>query len=455
MDIDLHSKILQNCEETALRAGTAALENAYINDGGGLSRFPCLKDFCPLVGNAPTIITSYDNDMIAVTGGRTFRIDEDGTSQEITAAYVNGSGRVVFAETDRDLIMASGGDIVRYRGEKVELLSSKAPKASYVLYKDGYLIAIEPNSGRFQHSSVGNYEQWDPMDTFSAAGSEDNITSAIVSSYGDLMLAGERSLEMFDTSPDGDKPFYRRFLTPTGLIAPYTLINADNRVWGIDDRKQFSVFNSQIGTPQSDDIQRQLSIVTDFKDAWAGEIALAGQGFIVLQMPNAENIYGTRGITLLYDYRKKRWSTLYGWDNGKGIPTRWPAWSITTCFGRTFVGGNGTVYELTTEQSDDIHTQRALWRSAIIRQKGTLNKLRMHIERGYVGVIEEEPIISLRVNKDNRGWGKWIRRGLGRTGQKHMIMNYPSFGHADTWQFEIQMTDVGRMELSKLSVDII
>lgn len=456
MEIPLHSKVLQNVEETALRnENAAALENAYVNDAGGITRFPCLKEFCDIAGDARVMLEAYDNDLIAVSNGRTFRIDESGDAVEVTSAYVTGGGRVSFAITDRDLIMAAGGDIVRYRGEKAELLSRTAPKAYKVCYKDGYLIGIEPSSNRFFHTSVGVYEEFDPMDTFSAEGSTDNITAAVVSPYGELILAGEKSVEMFDTSPDGNKPFYRRYITPNGIIAPDAFFADDTTIWGVDNKKQFSSFNSQVSTPKSDHIQASLSSITDFTDAWASDLVLGGQTFIILQIPNAVTPYGSQGVTLLYDPRKHRWASLYGWDEVNGIPARWPVWCIKQCFGRVFAGGNGKIYELTTNSEDVIHVQRSLWRSGIIRNTGFLNSLKIHIERGYTPHTKTVPQLSLRVNKDNRGWGKWVRRSLNKMGHRHMILNYASFGHAETWQFEIEITDVGKLEMSLLNAEFI
>jgi hypothetical protein len=454
-DIPLQNKVMQNAEESALKRDNAALENAYVNDAGGISRFPCLIDFADINGDAPVTLKAYNGDLIAVTNGRTFRVDESGNSEEITSAFVNGRGRPIFAVTERDLLMAAGGDIIRYRGEKTEILSRQSPKSTHIMYKDGIVISLEPGSGRFSHTAVGVYESWNPMDVFSAEGSPDNISAAIVSDYGELMLAGTDSLELFDTSPDGDKPFYRRYITPNGIIAPYTLTKANNMVWGINNKKNFVSFSSQVGASKSDDIQVTLSNIINFEGAWASEAIISGQGFIILQVPHAINPYGTEGLTLVYDYRKKRWSNLYGWDEEKGLPSRWKGWCIEPCFGKLLVGGNGKIYELSQTSFDSVDVQRSLWRSGLIRAKGNLNKLVMHIERGFAERGDDSPVISLRVNKDNRGWGKWVRKPLGKTGQRHIILNYPSFGHAETWQFEIEMTDKGKMEISKLYGDMI
>lgn len=167
--IPIKNKIFQNVAESALGVLNAAIENCYVTDTGGLARFPRLVRRVTLNGVAPTFLKEWQGDLIAVSGGRTYRIDpESFTATDATAVAVSGSGRVTFAKTEKELLMAAGRSIVRLAAAKTDQLSAEAPESTHVAFVGGYVTAIEPRSGRFRASRPGQYSVWDPLDVFSA-----------------------------------------------------------------------------------------------------------------------------------------------------------------------------------------------------------------------------------------------------------------------------------------------
>ena len=73
-DIPLNKKLFKNVDEAALTNSYAALQNCFVTEAGGLSRFPGLKPFVTLGGNAPIYLDKLNNDLMAVGGdGRTYR----------------------------------------------------------------------------------------------------------------------------------------------------------------------------------------------------------------------------------------------------------------------------------------------------------------------------------------------------------------------------------------------
>lgn len=100
-----------------------------------------------------------------------------------------------------------------------------------------------------------------------------------------------------------------------------------------------------------------------------------------------------------------------------------------------------------------IVTQRWLVRTGHIRQWGeiAIDDLRLTIKRG-VGDTEDEPKIWVRVNRDNKGFGKWAKRGLGKKGDRFMTICLGGFGSARDWQFEVATTDVCEIELRKMEI---
>lgn len=456
--LEIKAELLENVDEAILDDDTAAIENCYVTKKGSLSRFPRLATLIDLPGNQRTYLRSYRGDLHAVSGGYTYRINiDDKTSEDMTDFTVGGGGRVIFAETESELVMAAGGDIAKLSGAKTEKLSDEAPQSTHVVYIDGYLIGIEALSGRFRNSQNRQYDTWNALDVFSAEGNPDNIVAAVATEFSELMLAGTASIEQFDSSPQGSSPFFRRWVLGAGLLedAKYTLLAVDNRLWGINQDREWVNFNYQIGNVESENIQASLDDLDDFKDGWSSELVIKGQRFIILQFPYATNRYGTQGLTFLYDYRKRRWGNLYGWDEKLSLPSRWPGWSVAKIGKRVFVGGDGVIYEL--GGTDEGPTkQRMIWRSGHLSRTGgapmSVEQVTMRVKRG-VGTYTKAPIISLRANKDNRGFGRWVRRTLGKAGDREMILRFPKIGNCDTIQFEIDITDAADVQISKMWLD--
>jgi len=457
--VRLDAPVLGNVDETALPgAASATLENAFITETGVLQRFPGLRDFTRVAGGRVTL-TDWRDDLIAITSiGQVWRISASGDVTDLTGFQVTGGGRPVSAKTENELVIAAGGPIVRLRGNKTERLSSGAPNSTHVAFISGYLAAIEPGSGRFWHSRAGAYDQWDPLDVFSAEGNPDNLTAAVVTPFNELLLAGPQSIEQFEPVASGTQPFFRRYAMGDGVRAPYTLVVVDGALCGINTRYEWARYSGQISQDIGQLQGRLLERVDDWREAWADLIHIEGQKFVVLQAPKATNRHGTAGVTLLFDYRAGRWASLSGWDADVSQPGCWPGRSVCRLWGRWFVGGEGgRIYALEPDAFDTAGApQPVLWRSGHWQMEGHRTRVgnsRITVRRGGTDVNAAEPVLRIRVNRDNRGWSGWKAVGLGKAGHRQMTVGLGAWGAADTWQWELSMTDAAACQIMSLEVE--
>lgn len=449
-DIPLASELLTNVKESALTRGNAALENCFTNETGGISAFPGLTSFQTLAGNSPTYLSEWRGDLVAVTAGRTWLIGQDGSVREATFVQVGGGQRVVFDRTENELLMAAGGLPIRLAHGRTEILSEDAPLTTHVGYIDGYVIAIEKDSGRFQHSGAGDYRDWNPLDVFSAEGKPDDLNALVVTPFRELILTGQDSIEQFERLPSGDTPFFRRWAVGEGVKAPYTLVAVDAGTWAINKQAEFVRMSGQTSRAASAEVGRSLEAITDWSNAWAAAINIAGQKFIVLQAPKAVTPYGNNGMTFLFDYRQGRWFTLYGWDEINGTPARWPGWSYYPMWGRHFVGGNGRVYELSVSANDHAgQRRRVLGRTAHIGFKtpARIDDVRVQVKRGLAGHDTRPARIRFRCLRDQQTWTRWIERSFQTAGHKAQELRLGPMGDADTFQFEWEVTEGVEVEL--------
>lgn len=453
--LPLDQPLFANVDEDAVVGFSTAIENGYQNEFGGHSRFPGLVDFVDLPDNGRVILHDWNGDMIAATSkGQMYRIDRTGNVKDVTGVPISGGRRTIFAKTDREILAAAGGAIVRLRTDRTEILSEDAPQASHVGWIDGFTIAAEINSNRWQHSAAGEPDSWDPLDVFSADGSPDNINSLMVTPFREIMIGGPESMEQFESTRAGDTPFFRRWSTGDGVAAPYCMVFADNALWTINKLYEFVRTSGQVSQAMSSEIGKLLESVDDWSEAWIGgfpdnPLHIVGQKFIVIQAPNATNAYGTKGLTFLFDYRNRRWYNLYGWDIENGIPVRWPGWSHWPLWGKVFVGGEGKIYELKPgAYRNSNQVQRWLTRTAHISEgrEIIINRMRLRMKRGIGGNVDA-PRIQVRCSRNGKPFGSWITRTMGQAGSRIQTIEFGAFGAADTHQFEIMSTDDAEVEL--------
>jgi len=465
LPVPLGAKLFQNVHETALTKATAALENGFQNEAEGITRFPGLSTFVTPSGGGKMYIDSWRGDMVAASSnGDFYRIDKNGNVDNITGVKIDGGQRVVFSETPSEKVMAAGGLPVMFAGEKTEILSEDAPETTHIAFIDNYLVASEKKSGRFYHSDPSQYRTWPVLNVFTTDSQPDDINSIIVTPFRELMLCGPRSVEQFERLASGDTPFFRRWAVGEGVVAPYTVCFADNAVWAINRLFEFMRFSGQVSQPNSGDIGRALeAAMADtsdetelWSDAWAVPVHILGQKFILLQIPRADNVYGTKGITLLFDYRQNKWASLYGWDNGLNVPTRWPGWSYHEVWGRRFVGGDGVIYELTNDTFDHAGgVQRFYGRTAHFSEMGEIriDNLRVRLRRG-TGDNTTSGTFNIRATRDNKRKTRWVRRSFGKAGDTEMYLEFGGMGCGHSFQFEWFVTDDTPVEMVKIDVQV-
>jgi hypothetical protein len=456
--IPFNAALLANADETTLHSETAGLENAYVGDAQQITRFPGLVPFAS-IGSGRVYLTDWQNDLIALTSaGQVWRIDPAGKPENVTDFALTGGRRPTVAKTETALLAASGGPILAFDGYKTRPLSSQAPLTTHIGYVARQVVAIEPQSGRFSYSDPGQPDVWNPLSVFSAEGKPDGLTALWVTEFGELLACGPDSIEQYDASGSADAPFARRYVAGDGISAPYTLVNEDNATWGLNRTHEFVRLSGQTTTPKSQAVQAQLEAIDDFTEAWATRMRVFGQRFILVQFPHATNAYGTAGVTLLYDVRHDRWSSLYGWDAGQIAPARWPGWSYATLWGRHFIGGEGVIWELKADAADwDGVQQRVRIRTGHLAPRPEafrIDNVRLRLRRGDRASGATPGLLSVRANKDNRGFGRWKRLPMGVAGDRTLNMQLGAFGWAETIQFELEITDGVPLQLSDMAWDV-
>lgn len=447
-------RMYTNSDETILSHAVASVENAYANEAKGFSRFPGLVPFVDIPSDRTYLCKFRDNLIVATDRGRVYRVSRTGAVLDVTGTPLSGGKRAIFAATEDQLVIAAGGPLINLSSDHTRLLRN-APNSTHVVFVDGYLIAIEAYSGRFSYCDPGLYETWNPLSVFTANGKPDDLNSAVVTPYRELLLAGSDSIEQYERLPNGDQPFSRRWATGEGVQFPYTLVADKSGTYGVNSRFEFVRFYGQVSQDQGADVDLTFESVDDWTEAWASELSVKGQKFIVLQAPFATNRHGTKGVTMLLDYRAKRWSFLYGWDDVLSVQSRWPVWSLERIWGGVYAGVTGGIARLADDSYKVLgKTHAFLVRTGHVDKFGPsrIDEVRIRLRRGDAPNETTEPLVGLRVNRDNLGFDQWTFEPLGLKGDRTMVIRFGGQGCADTWQFEIQITDDVPVEFVSLQI---
>lgn len=460
--IPLNAELFKNLDESAITSSHVQMENCFITEAKGISRFPGFSAFADLDSAAAVYLNEFNNDLIASAGGRTFRLDQDGNVDVIPGASVLGGRRTMFSRAIGHLFMAAGDRIVNFDGVKNTTLSDDAPLASHVGYIDQFVLANSINTERFKYSEAGNFTSWPALNVLGATSKPDNISSLIVTPFNEVILAGPESVEQFERVAGANSPFFKRWSAGEGVSEPYTLCYADNAAWMLNHRHEFVRLSGQIGQSYSDQIAKEIkgryaiNNLDALNQAWAAPLDIKGQQFIVLQSPEATNEYGGRGITYVLDIRQSHWFELFGWDDVTQKRALWPVRSIYKLWGRTFLGGLGKIYEMTTDAYNHAGVnQRVYIKTANYTELGLvrIDRMRLLLTRGK-GSNTTDTKLGMRVNRENRGFGRWQYKSLGLAGQNNYLMEFGSQGEGYSWQFEFQIDGDAPVEIRKIEAEV-
>lgn len=297
--------------------------------------------------------------LIAVAGGQIYSATTPlGPWTEISTATVRlgVNSPVTFTSSGQRLWMANGDKIVEWYGTGNCTLSSQ-PAATHVAWLNGHILANDLVDGVARFTDyLGSKSVVMPTwnsEYFTAEANPDELLALLVG-WGEIVLAGSRSIEFWqDTGAEG-VPFERitGAYVERGLSARYSLVGADNTWFFFDQERKIIRLDG-----------RSPKIVSLAYDRWLQNLIRVNdaRGFIldhwyVLTFPEAN-------VTVAYDLVNgviARWS----WTNpASGLRTRFKGQCATYLpnDGAWVVGGtDGNLYlfhrNLVTDNGDAIHT---------------------------------------------------------------------------------------------------
>jgi hypothetical protein len=197
--------------------------------------------------------------------------------------------------------------------------------ATDVEFLDNYLLFVEPNSGRFFGSDLGDAESFDALNFATAESSPDDLIGMKVD-HGQVILAGKTSMEIWENTGAPGFPFERSIngRMEIGCLNGRTLAKQDNSVfWLANDytvRRLEGITPQRVSQHGVESAFRNMTISTATAYAYSQE----GHLFYVLSFFEG---------TFVYDATTQEWHERqsYAYDY-------WRAQSHAQIFGLEIVG---------------------------------------------------------------------------------------------------------------------
>ena len=290
------------------RGGVMRLVNCYAEQGQEkgqiyLQGAPGLKLQATLPKTPQRNAFVFQEKLYVVAGDTLYLVEETGAFQAI--GMIPGDGYTPMAQNGAQLVIVNTPDAYIYDGTTFEQITDPdfvARGALDVVFAGNYFLFVEPDSGRFFGSELGDGKSYDPLDFATAENSPDNLVG-IAADHGDVFLAGKTTCEIWGNVGGSGFPWSKRFngVVEQGCGAGASIVTADQTLFWIDETR----------------IARRLDGVTPIRvsqhgveAAWQGYSTIAdaegysytqdGHIFIVWQFP-------TEKKTWVYDATTRQW----------------------------------------------------------------------------------------------------------------------------------------------------
>lgn len=387
-----------------------------------LLRAPGIRAWTTLPAGAARGMGIHDGQLYVVGGSTLYRVSSAGTVTSI--GTVSGSGRVKLESIGTQLVIVCEPNGYVYDGTTLAQITDAdftGRGAADLAAIDGFALFVEPNSGRFFASDIGNASSIGGLSFATAEGAPDDLVAILVD-HRQIFLFGEDTVEVwFNAGGDPDFPFLRESngFMEVGCGAAGSPAKADNAVFWLDNhriaRRLVDYVPTRISTHAVEQAWAEYSTVAD---AVAFTFVHEGHWFYILTFPTA-------GATWAYDIASGEWSerASRGTDGHDGI---WRVGALQYAYGMNIVGDTASSAlgvidaEVYTEWGN---TQRMEWTYPNVYTEGRRafhRRLQIDFDAG-VGLTTgqgSDPSVMLYASDDGgRTFAAVPNRQIGAIGQ--------------------------------------
>jgi hypothetical protein len=407
---------------------------------------PCLRQVYAVTGEKRAVERHKGVHYIVIGSGfYTF----DGTTLSASLGTLNtATGRCTIIFNDNDEVMIADGTYgYVWDGATFAVVTTDATmNVGTLAYLGGYGVANDAGTGKFYSTQANDFTDFAALDFATAEANPDPLYRAFAD-HNELILAGERTLEIWQLSGGVDFPFLAvtSAKIERGIRGKFTLASvADTIAWLGDDLIVYRGDGYRATRISTHAIEEDLRNCTaaGLDAAYAMVFTISGNTFYVLTVPNE--------LTRMYNFTTGLWNeaTTYGSDS----------WNV--------IGSNGKVadYFLTPagicELTFDVNQDES---TAVIRlarsAPGDAGGSRIAVQefwadcevgRAAIGITPE---LMLRFAPDGETFGNIKTRSIGTTGNYQTRAVWRGLGQGRRPTIEISASGDFRFAFGRTSVN--
>jgi hypothetical protein len=318
-----------------------------------LAPTPGLRPFVVLGAGPVRALYSEEGRAFAVGGGHFFEIL---ASQQFLyrgdVGIDSRSATISSNGTDgHQLFIVSNGDGFIFDLNSNFLSPITAPDfprpCSMGAYLDGYFLALQANTDRFQISGLLDGTTWDPLDVAQVSQTT-GIVRALVAVHRELWLLGTAQTTVWADIGDPDFPFapIPGAYVQQGIAGLFAWTQVDNALWWIGQnedggRVAYTARGYQPQRVSTHAVEQAWAVLPTVADAIGWSYQDRGHSFACWYLPAAET-------TWVYDVATQAWHERALWDPTLLVWTPHLARVHTFAFDRHLVGDRSSpaVYQL-------------------------------------------------------------------------------------------------------------
>ena len=313
--LPLQEKPFVNVDETS-RRGIAKFTDAVKNDFMENLRRPGLQKWVNLGTNKPVDSVYewlYQDVAVAVSAGKVYKIEQNGTTTRITGDTLFTGTPVSFASFGDTLFMANGGKILKwtFTNDTCSFIpDSDAPTSvTHIIFINQYLVALDTtqNAEAIYWSKVDDPTTWEGE--FFSPELQPDKPNGLFTGWEEILISGESTLENWYNS--GGAAVFERLNssnTERGTISPYTVQKIDNTYYFLDTERKVVRLEGRSPVVVSNPFDREFQELRTISDARGMQIIPNGEAYYVLTFPTEQKTYA-------YDYKRDAWYEWSYWNN--------------------------------------------------------------------------------------------------------------------------------------------
>lgn len=316
-----------------------------------------------------------------VSGGSATLLDSGLNNPDDSPVTIAGNG-----DGGRQLMITAGSKLYVYDIPTTAITEIHGITATFVVFLDGYFVALDPNTSTIYLSAIEDGSSWDLLDVAQRNDAPDKWI-AMVASHKELWLFGSQTTSVWYNSGAAEFPFQPNpsVFIPKGIVAPNSAALIDGSpIWlgqGIDGAGV--VYRAQGYSPErvsTHALEYQLSTYSTLSDAEATVYQWQGHVFYELTFPTA-------GVTWVYDATVGLWHKEGEWNGLTYDPN--PYRSHASANGVLIFADrtSGTIWQRSTEFATDTSGEGLRWMRRAPHLTQELKRIRydwlqLHMEVG-------------------------------------------------------------------------